>query len=197
MLILLRHAALLEICSATWRHLHASVYPPKKQTQLSPGSRLQEDALLLHSPVLPGLKFLPPSISKFGPVQTHDPVSCPPPPPLSCWPPEGPSLMGALSRSPQKLPREEILFLLLQAGSYRMFLSEFFAFHVAECSGLVSHRSAAGSPHPTPSLWAGNSLAKDVLGPYLPSSTPPTRLHHPFSYVCCNQNKICQGAQKN
>lgn len=60
--------------------LCASVYRPKRQTQLLPGSRLLEDGLLLHNPVLPGLKFLPLSISKFGPAQTLDPVSCPPPP---------------------------------------------------------------------------------------------------------------------
>lgn len=132
----------------------------------------------------PDLTFLLLSFSKFGPAQTPAPVSCPPPlPPPSMLAARGAAVDGGPPQSTQKLPKEEILFPLLQAGSCRMFHLEFFGFHVAECSSLDSH-------WPPPSLLAGNSLAKDVLGLYVPSSPLPF-------YVCCKQNKICQGTQKN
>lgn len=88
----------------------------------------------------PDLTFLLLSFSKFGPTQTPAPVSCPPPlPPPSMLAARGAAVDGGPPQSTQKLPKEEILFPLLQAGSCRMFHLEFFGFHVAECSSLDSH----------------------------------------------------------
>lgn len=87
------------------------------------------------------------------------PAAAPP-----CWPPEGPPLIGGPPQSPQKPPKEEILFLPLQAGNYRMFLLEVFGFRTAECSSLLSHRF----PFPV----GRSPSAKDVLGPYLPFPHP-------------------------
>lgn len=130
------------------------------------------------------LNFLTLSFSKFGPAQTLDPVSCPPP--------SRPRLGAGRHRwgppqSPQKLPEEEILFLLLQAGSYRMFLLEIFGFHIVECSSLVSHRP------PTPFPLSQQVSARDMLGPPLPS--PPPSLTPSSMFVA--RGKGCQGAQKN
>jgi hypothetical protein len=62
---------------------------------------------------LPGLKFLALSVSKFGAAQSLDPVSClPPTPSPSDLAARGANTEGAPQR-PQKLPKEEILFLLL------------------------------------------------------------------------------------
>lgn len=90
------------------------------------------------------------------------PAAAPP-----CWPPEGPPLMGGPPQSPQKPPKEEILFLPLQAGNYRMFLLEFFGFHTAECSSLISHRF----PFPVGQQFFGQRCAW-TLPPLSPPPSP-------------------------
>lgn len=88
--------------------------------------------LYRQSPFPPGLKCLPLSFSKFGPAQTLDPVSCPHPSVLA-------ATAGGPPLSPRSRPQRKSSS-FLQAGNYRMFLLEFFGFHIAECSSLISHR---------------------------------------------------------
>lgn len=97
-------------------------------------------------------------------------------------------LVGAVPRAPRSCPKRKSVSSTSKAGSYRMFLPECFGFHVAECSSLISHISAAGSPPPFPPsglaiLWPKPCVDLPSPLPYAGSAhtTPSAEQHMPRS----------------